>query len=170
MRGNKIVVGVYPYMDDLLKTVEKVKEKGLDYRVYSPTARQEIEDATMPEKSPVRRFTLIGGITGCICGWSLAILCSLDWPMRVSSKDIVSIPGFFVIGYELTILFAALATFLGLLHYCRIPDLFRKIGYDPRFSDNKFGIAVGVEHAELDQVRKTLLDSGAEDVDVRDGL
>jgi len=163
MRGNKAVVGVYTYMDDLLNTVAKMKDKGMDYVVYSPMARHEIESATMPEKSNVRRFTLVGGIVGCISGWSLAILCSLDWPMRTGAKDIVSLPAFFVIGYELTILFAALATFLGILHFCKLPDLFRKVGFDPRFTDDKFGLVVGADDNEVDGVKKTLLDSGADE-------
>ncbi len=172
MRGNtsKVVVGVFHYMDDLLRNVETVKAAGYEYKVYSPMARHEIEHATMPEKSPVRRFTLTGGILGCTAGWSLAILCSMDWPLRVSSKDIVSPPGFFVVGYEWTILFAALATFVALLHYCRIPDIFRKVGYDPRFSDNKFGLVVSVNPTEADSIKKKMMESGAEEVDIRDGL
>lgn len=170
MRGNKVVVGVYTYMDDLLTAVSKVKEMGLDYKVYSPIPRHEIEEATLPQKSNVRRFTLVGGLLGCASGWALAILCSLDWPMRVGAKDIVSIPGFFVIGYEMTILFAALATFLAILHFCRLPDVFRKVGYDPRFSNDKFGLVVGAESAQTDTVKATLFNNGAEEVDVREGM
>lgn len=172
MRGNtnKVVVGVFHYMDDLLRNVEGIKAAGYEYKVYSPMARPEIEHATMPEKSPIRRFTLTGGIVGCIAGWSLAILCSMDWPLRTSAKDIISPPGFFVVGYEWTILFAALSTFVALLHYCRIPDIFRKVGYDPRFSDNKFGLVVNVNPTEADAIKKKMMESGAEEVDIKDGL
>jgi hypothetical protein len=172
MRGNanKIIVGVFHYMDDLLKNIESVKHGGYEYKVYSPMARHEIEHATHPEKSPIRRFTLVGGVFGCIAGWSLAILCSLDWPLRVSAKDIVSPPGFFVVGYEWTILFAALATFLGLLHFCRIPDIFRKVGYDPRFSDNKFGLVVSANSGDAEAIKKHLLENGAEEAEIKDAL
>ena len=90
--------------------------------------------------------------------------------MRVSAKDVVSIPGFVVIGYECTILFGAIATLLGLLHFCRLPDILRKVGYDPRFSDDKFGVVVGCEGGQVDEVMADLKRAGAEEVEVRDGL
>lgn len=170
MKGNKIIVGVYEYLDDVLAIVEKIKARGLDYRVYSPAANHHLEDATFPGKSPVRRVTLTGALTGLTFGFALAILCSMDWPLRVSAKDIVAIPSFFVVGYECTILFGALATLLGVFHFCRLPDVFRKIGYDLRFSDDRFGVAVGVRHEEIESVQKELEESGAERVEVRDGL
>ena len=138
--------------------------------MYSPTIRHEIEEATFPEKSPVRIVTFFGGLFGITAGFALAIMCSLDWPLRVSSKDILSIPGFVVIGYECLILIAALSTFAALLHFCRIPNILRKAGYDPRFNDDKFGIVVGVPVDKLDKVKDQLLQSGADEVDIREGL
>lgn len=170
MKGYKAIVGVFSYLDDALKAVASAKEMKLDYRVYAPTMRHEVEDATFPEKSPVRRFTLAGGILGCTFGFTLAILCSLDWPLRVSAKDIVSIPGFFVIGYECTILFGALATLFSMLHFCRLPDILRKVGYDPRFTYDKFGVVIGCDENQVDEVKKSLADAGADEVEVREGL
>src|SRR5262245_19985363 len=114
MRGNKekAVVGVFTYHDDTIKAIRAAKDANLEYRVYSPVPTHEIAHETMPPKSPSRIFSLAGAVSGCTFGFSLAILCSLDWPMRVSAKDIVSVPGFFVIGYECTILFGAILTLL----------------------------------------------------------
>lgn len=170
MHTYRAIVGVFGYLDDLIKAVEVIKSEKLDYRIYSPTLRHEIEHATFPEKSNVRRFTLGGAITGCTFGFTLAILCSLDWPLRVSAKDIVSVPGFFVIGYECTILFGAIATLLALLHYCRLPNILRKVGYDARFSYDKFGLVVGCGSNQAEEVKSKLLALGAEEVEVRDGL
>lgn len=170
MKGYKAIVGVFSYLDDALKAISAAKEMKLDYRVYAPTLRHEIEDATSSSRSNVRVFTLIGATAGCIFGWALPILCSLDWPLRVSAKDIVSVPGFFVIGYECTILFGAIATLIALLHYCRLPDVLRKVGYDPRFTEDKFGVVVGCTTEQVDKVRASLEASGAEEVEVREGL
>lgn len=170
MEGNKAVVGVFHYLDDLLQAIEKAKTESRDYRVYSPVPHHDIEEATYPQRSNVRRFTMIGAMTGITFGFGLAIMCSLDYPMRVSAKDIVSIPGFVVVGYECTILFGALATLLGMILFCRLPDLLRKIGYDPRFSNNKFGIVIGCESAEVDGIKTTLTRCGAEEVQVKEGL
>ena len=170
MKGNKAVVGVFEYQDDTVKAIETVKQAELDYRVYSPFRDHAIEEASMPNKSPVRKVTMTGAITGITFGFGLAILCSLDYPLRVSAKDVVSIPGFVVIGYECTILFGALATLMAIFHFCRLPDILRKVGYDPRFSVDRYGLVVGCEPETVDDVKQKLLDSGAEEVEVRDGL
>jgi hypothetical protein len=94
----------------------------------------------------------------------------MDYPMRVSAKDIASIPGFFVIGYECMILFAALATMGALLHFCRIPNIFRKVGFDPRFTEDKFGVVVGCERNDVEKVKAQLSQAGADEVDVREGF
>lgn len=170
MKGTKAVVGVFSYLDDTIGAIKKVQSANLDYRVYSPFANHEIEEATSHTKSPVRRVSLTGAITGLCSGFALAIMCSLDWPLRVSAKDIVSIPGFVVIGYECTILFGAIATLLAMFHFCRIPDILRKVGYDPRFTNDKFGVVVGCEAGQVDEVMAQLKSAGAEEVEVRDGM
>lgn len=170
MRGNKVVVGVFHYLDDTLHAVEEAKRINLDYRVYSPVPNHDLEAATFPEKSPVRIITAVGALSGLTFGFALAILCSMDYPMRVSAKSVISPPGFVVIGYECTILFGAIFTLLALFHFCRIPDLFRKIGYDPRFSQDKFGVVVGCEPQQVDEVKAKFTRLGAEEVQVREGL
>lgn len=168
--SSRAVVGVFTYMDDALEAVKKVKAANFDYRMYSPVPRHEIEEVTYPEKSPVRIVSLSAAITGCICGWALAILCSLDWPMRTSAKNIASIPAFFVPGYEWTILFGGLGTLAAIFVFCRIPSVVRAAGYDPRFSNDKFGVVVACSGGQVEDVKRRMLDSGADEVDVRDSL
>ncbi len=170
MRGSKAVVGVFTYLDDTINAVEEAKRNDLDFRVYSPVPNHDLEAATFPQKSPVRFVTATGALTGLIFGFTLAILCSLDYPMRVSAKDVVSPPGFVVIGYECTILLGAIFTLLAMFHFCRLPDLLRKIGYDPRFSQDKFGVVVGCDSQQVDDVKAKLTQAGAEEVQVRNGL
>ena len=169
-KPTKAVVGVFGFMDDLLHAVEAVKATKLDYRVYSPFASHEIEHATSHTRSPIRFITALGAITGLTFGFFIAIWMSLDYPLRVSAKDIVSIPGFVVIGYECTILFGAIATLTGMFHFCRIPNIFRKFGFDPRFSDNKFGLVIGCSPEQSREVESSLRKFGAEEVEVRDAL
>lgn len=169
-KPTKSVVGVFGFMDDLTNAIASVKESKFDFTVYSPFASHEIEDTALPGKSPVRFFTAAGALSGLIGGFTLAIMTAMDYPMRVSAKDVVSIPGFVVIGYECTILLGAIFTLTGLFALCKIPDLFRKPGYDARFSDNKFGLVVGCSADQVKDVESSLRRFGAEDVEVRDGL
>lgn len=170
MKGERAVVGVFEYLDDTLSAINFAKEQEFSYRVFSPCASHEIEQAASPERSPVRFLTFAGALFGLIGGFALAIWCSLDWPLRTSAKTIVSIPAFAVIGYECTILFGALATLGGVFHFCRLPDVLRKVGYDSRFSKDRFGVVVGCSANEADEIRARLEGLGAEQVEVRDGL
>lgn len=170
MKGPKAVVGVYTFLDDALAAIQLAKAGNLDYRVYSPVPHHDLEEATLPGKSPVRFLTAIGGILGCTAGFALAIWTSLDYPLRVSAKDVVSVPGFFVIGYECTILFGGIFTLLALLHFCRLPHLLRRVGYDPRFSQDKFGVVIGCQTQMVDEVVEKLRQTGADEVQVREGL
>lgn len=166
----KAVVGVFSYLDDALEAVEKVKKDNIDYRMYSPVPRHEIEEVTYPQKSPVRMVSLCAAITGLSFGFGLSILTSLDWPLRVSAKNIVSIPGFFVPGYECTILFGGVFTLFALLFFCKIPNVLRAVGYDPRFSNDKFGVVAACSGAQVDAIKKKMVDSGADEVNVRESL
>lgn len=168
--STRAVVGIFTFMDDALEAVKKVKAASLDYRMYSPVPRHEIEEVTYPEKSPVRLVSFTAAFTGCMCGFALAILCSLDWPMRTSAKNIASIPAFFVPGYEWTILFGGLGTLMAIFVFCRIPNVLRTAGYDPRFSNDKFGVVVACAGNQVEDVKKRMMDSGADEVDVRESL
>jgi len=90
--------------------------------------------------------------------------------MRTSAKNIVSVPAFFVPGYEWTILFGGLGTLLAIFIFCKIPSVLRTAGYDPRFSHDKFGVVVACTGNQVEGVKKHLFDSGADEVDVRDSL
>jgi len=170
MSGSKAVVGVFTYLDDTLKAIKAMKESNHDIKAFAPFACPELSEAIEPKRSPVRFVTGTGAVTGLTFGFSLAILCSLDWPLRVSAKNVISVPAFVPIGYECTILFGGIFTLLALLHFCKIPDILRKIGHDPRFTYDKFGLVVACDGAEVDDVKSQLKKLGADEVEVRDGL
>lgn len=162
---NQGVVGVYSYLDCVLDAIKKLKSEGFrDMKVFSPAPNHEIEHAVDLPESPVRFFTLFGGLFGATCGFAFTILTSLAYPIAVSAKPIVSIPPYMVIVFELTILFGALSTFLGLI----INSLLRKrvpvTLYDERFTDDKFGVVVICERENMSKVEQILNSTGAEEV------
>ncbi|MCI5064740.1 DUF3341 domain-containing protein [bacterium] len=170
MKGNRVVVGVFGYLDDAIAAVEAAKQEGLEYKVYSPVPNHHLDDATSTDRGPVRFISGIGAVTGLTAGFALAIMCSLDYPLRTSAKAIVSVPGFVVIGYECTILFGAIATLTALVLLCGLPNVLRNAGYDPRFSRDKFGVLIGCDSRKTEEVKNRLLEIGAEEVEVEDGL
>jgi len=166
----KAVTGVFEYVDQLLTATNEVKAKEYKFTVYSPALNHEIVHEISPERSHVRFFTGFGAVCGLIAGFTLAIWTSLDYPLRTSAKEIVSIPGFVVCGYEWAILWGGLATLTGMMILCKIPNLVRKVGYHPRFSDDRFGVVVNCPSEEVENLKNSLTKAGAEEVIVSEAL
>jgi len=110
-------------------------------------------------------FTLVGGIAGCAIGAWITLYMSYDWPLVLGGKPIGSIPPYVVIMFEMTILFGALSTILGIGFNALFAA--RRLGtvaYDPRFTNDKFGIFVPAESARQSQIEGLLRGAGAEEV------
>jgi hypothetical protein len=131
--------------------------------VYSAAPNHEIEEALDQSVSPVRLFTLIGGLTGCAAGFGMTIWMSLDWPLVVGGKPIASIPPYVVIGFELTILLGALSTVAAVALLSVLMGK-RGIAYDPRFSDDQIGIFVPGGADQQGAVEQLLRSAGAVEV------
>lgn len=161
------VLGIFTYLDATLEAIQKLRAAGhTDFTVYSPIPRHEIEDALGQAVSPVRIFTLIGGIAGCAVGAWLTLWMSYDWPVVVGGKPIGAIPPYVVIMFEMTILFGALSTILGILFNSAFAA--RRLGtiaWDHRFTNDKFGVFVPAADAKAVGAAEALLKgAGADEV------
>ena len=87
----------------------------------------------------------------------------VDWPIMTGGKAIVSLTPFVVIAFELTILFAALMTVAGFMLSSGLPRL-RSGPYDPRFSQDRWGVLVTCANERAATVRAQLAQAGAEEV------
>jgi len=159
------IVGVFAHLDDLLEAIRHLRAGGFEeLRALSPVPLQEIDEALGRRESPVRVFTLVGGILGGVTGLFLTINTSIGYPLIVGGKPIVAIPAFIVITFELTILFGALGTVLGLLTNARVPRLRLGPAFDPRFCSDRFGLFVRCQPGEVETVSRLLLGAGAEEI------
>lgn len=159
------VLGVFAHMDSATDAIRRLRHDGIPVTVYSPTPRHEVEEALDPPESAVRIFTLMGAFTGSAAGAALAIWASLDWPLIVGGKEIVSLPAFSVIIFEVTILLGALSTVAGLFITGRLPHIGPSEGlYHPSFTSGRFGVFAHVGADRFDQVRGVMTESGSEEV------
>jgi Protein of unknown function (DUF3341) len=162
MRG---VLGAFRELDAVVEAIEELKQqKYVDINVYSPTPRHELEHAVHPPPSPVRRFTLIGGVLGCTFGYWIAIWCSKYWPLVVGGKAIASWIPYTIYGFELMVLIGGLSTVAGLFINSRIPRITMTVGYDPRFSHGDYGIFVEAAPDRLRAAEDVLRKHGAVEV------
>jgi hypothetical protein len=163
----EMVVGVFAHVDTTVKALEELRAKGYhDLEVYMPAPMHEIEEVMERDRpvSRVRLFTLIGGLTGTVSGFVLTIWSALQWGLITGGKPVVSIPPFVVIAFELTILFGGLSTVLGMVLLSRLPRFHHTSAYDPRFSNDRFGVAVRCAPGRGGSVTEILRRAGAEEV------
>jgi hypothetical protein len=158
------VLGVFAEIDAAVEAIEKLKAAGLHRIItFSPMPSHDLEHALHPTASPVRLFTLVGGLTGAATGFALPTLTSLDWPLVTGGKPIISIPPMVIIAFELTILFAALSTVAGLFINARLPRARSQVIYDPSFSAGHFGVFVSANGSTA-KARQIMMESGATSV------
>ncbi|HKZ06490.1 MAG TPA: DUF3341 domain-containing protein [Methylomirabilota bacterium] len=161
------VLGIFAHVDTTLQAIRDLRAKGYgDLTVYTPVPVEEIEEEIehIRPHSKVRLFTVIGGVTGAATGFFLTIWSSLKWDLITGGKASVSIPPFVIIGFELTILFGGLATVLAVLLLGRLPKLRPSPTYDPRFTLDRFGVAVACPPDRAQAVSALLSAAGAEEV------
>ena len=160
------VLGVFAHMDSATDAIRRLRGDGYEVTVYSPTPRHELEEAMETPESPVRIFTLTGAFTGTAAGTALATWSSIDWPLIVGGKEIVALPAFSVIMFELTILLGALSTVAGLFILGRIPHIGPPEApmYHPSFTAGHFGVFAHAPRDRYDQVQSILSEAGSEEV------
>ena len=137
------VIGAFAELDSTVHAIEDLRKQNFsDITVYTPTPRHELEEAMQPPKSPVRRFTLVGGLLGVTFGYWIPIWISDYWPLVVGGKPVASWVPYTIIGFELMVLIGSLSTVFGMFAVSRIPRLTMTVGYDGRFSHGDYGIWV----------------------------
>ncbi len=159
------VIGFFADYGALLEAVKGAQAGRCgELRTISPVPLPEINELLGGKPSPVRRFTLAGGLTGFVVGWVLTIGSVYHYPLIVGGKPLISLTPFAVIAYICTILFGALFTVTGMLLNARLPRIQVGRGYDPRLTGNRFGLQVICNQQEVEAIRQKMLDYGAEEV------
>ncbi len=159
------VLGVFPYLDSAVAAIRQLRKSGFkDLTVYTPVPRHELEEAVARRESPVRLFTITGGLLGALSGYALTAFTSLTWPLVVGGKPLFHMIPYTVIAFELTVLFGALATVLGLFVNARLPRVSFETTYDPRFSNDTIGVLVRCGPDRVGAARDILARAGAAEV------
>ncbi len=131
----------------LVRAARAAREQG--YRkldAYSPFPIEELNDALHLHKNMLSLIVLIGGILGGICGYMLQYYVTVIYfPINIGGRPLHSWPSYIVITFEVTVLFAAIATVLGLMALCGLPMPYHPVFNVKRFamaSDNRFFLCI----------------------------
>ena len=170
MATTETVLGVFAHVDTTVRALEELRAKGyLDLTVYTPVPVHEIEDVLERDRpvSRVRLFTLLGALTGLGSAWLLTAWTSLTWNLFVGGKPPIGLPvspPYIVIMFEMMVLFGGIATVIGMVALGRLPKFRRSASFDPRFTNDRFGVAVHCAAARSASVREILRSAGADEV------
>jgi len=122
---------------DLMHAAEKVRDAGFKrWDVHSPFPIHGMDGAMGLGKSWLSALVFVGGVTGLITAVLLQFVpSSIIYPMIVHGKpyDFMTVPAFFPIMFELTILLSAIFCITGLCVFTRLP-----MWYHPMFNWDRF--------------------------------
>jgi hypothetical protein len=161
------ILASYEYLDSTIDAIGGLRKAGFQVKAYAPYPDHHIEHALGYDQSPVRVFTLVGGLTGAATGLAFPTWTSLDWPLVVGGKPIVSIPAYIIITFEMMVLFGALSTIIGLFYLSRLPNVKPAVIYDPEFTAGRYGVYVEAEGTKLDEARKIM--NAEQPIELREG-
>jgi len=157
--------GSYDRPDRIAEAITQLKGRGYtDLETYAPAPFPEVDNAVIEKPSPVRLFTLVGGLTGVVTGYALTIWMANDWQIMLGGKPFTSIPPYTIIAFELTILFGGVLTVLGLFGVGRLYPRKLDAAYEPRFSAEEFGLVVRCRERDVAEIEALMRGHGAVEV------
>lgn len=149
--GHKVygIAAEYPTAAALYHAAEQVRDAGFKrWDVYSPFPIHGMDDAMGIGKSWLSTPVLCGGITGLLTAVVLTFgPSSFIYPLVVHGKPVnwKTIPAFFPIMFELTVLFSAFTAFFSVLIMNGLPRWYHPIFNWERFkraTDDGFFLAI----------------------------
>ena len=132
--------------------------------LMSPVPIEGVEEVLGEKKSAIKRFTFFGGIFGACFGFSLAAGTAVLYLHPSGGRPIITLPPFFIITYEMGILFGILATVIGFFISARLPAMTDRV-YVPEAAVDKFAVAVPCDNDEdFTRAEAILQKAGAEEI------
>src|SRR5246500_5518061 len=130
------VIAEFPSATTLYQAAEQVRDKGYRFwDVHSPFPIHGMNKAMGLRRSPLGYIIFCGGLTGFLTAASLEYIpSSFLYPLIVHGKPVnfFTVPAFFPIMFELTILFSAFTAFFGVFVLNRLPRFHHPLfGYRP---------------------------------------
>lgn len=125
MSEERRTVGMAGLFDDvniLVAAAEKVRDAGYtQWDCHTPYPVHGLDDAMGLKPSPLPYICLTAGFIGGGLGLFMQYwMSAVDYPVRIGGKPLFSWEAFVPITFEAFVLFAALATFGGMIKLCKL--------------------------------------------------
>ncbi|MDP0489527.1 MAG: DUF3341 domain-containing protein [Verrucomicrobiota bacterium JB023] len=172
---------VYGYLAEfesaskLYKAAEKVRDAGFEkWDCYSPYPIHGLDNAMGIKRSILPYMVFFGGLTGFFTALALAYITQVSiYPTVVQGKpaNIFTVPAFFPIMFELTVLFSGFTTLFGLLGLMQLPRYNHPLFASKQFArvtDDGFFIAIEARDPKFsaESTKQLLADIGGANIEL----
>ncbi len=159
------IMGTFAYEEDFLAAAENLVKSGFEnISLLSPVPLEEAQKILGLGKSPVRRFSLAGALIGAASGFAMCVATALIFILPTGGRAIITLPPYFVITYEMTILFGVLFTLLGFHFVSGLPAWHDKPYLDSANIDRFVVVVEGTEGEEAARAEAIIGGAGAEEI------
>src|SRR5437868_4634584 len=140
----------------LVAAARRTKEAGFKkFDAYTPFPIHELDDAMDLHDNRVSLFTLIGGLIGCIGGFSLASWVeAVALPLNIGGRPLISAPMYIPITFECTVLIGGLTAAISMIIMNGLPSPYHPVFNVERFADasgSKFFLCIESEDPQFDR-------------------
>ena len=134
--GTYAVVAEFASAEALLEAAEKTSQEGYRHTdAYTPFPVHGLSDAIRFHDVRMPWLILCGGLCGGFFGFTLQwYTATIDYPLSVGGKPFNSLPSFFPVTFESTILFSALTAFICTFALNGLPKPYHPIFNTPNFT------------------------------------
>ncbi len=144
----EILVAEFDAPEPFVEAARHVRGLGHEHvDAFSPFPIPELDEALATRRTRLPRLVFAGGLFGGALAFAFQWWANgIDYPLDVGGRPTNSIPTHVLIVFELTVLFAAIAAFVGVLVGSKLPRLHDPVFDLPNFertSEDRYWIVVG---------------------------
>jgi len=141
---------------ELVLAARRTREAGFrKFDAYTPYPIHELDAAMDLHDNRVSKFTFLGGLFGCVGGFSLASWCAaVAFPLNIGGRPLISVPMFIPVTFECTILVGGLTAALSMLAMNGFPSPYHPVFNVERFVDasrSKFFLCIESADPKFDR-------------------
>jgi len=169
------VIGEFATPDALVAATQQMREKGhVNMDTYSPYPLHGGSEALGLPRSKVPLIAFGAAMTGLVTAFAMqTYMNSVSYPLNVGGRPVLSLPAWFPIMFELTVLFCAFGIFFGLMALSRLPQPYHPVFESEAFrsaSTHGFWLSIGQKPgSDMNSVMSELTGLGATSVSVVSG-
>jgi hypothetical protein len=149
-------------VEPFLEACEKIRDAGFKrWDAHAPYPVHGLNDAMGIKHTRLPLLVLGAGLTGGSVGMGLQWwMNSHNYPLVISGKPLFGIPANIPIVFELTILFAAITAFVGMLAMNNLPLWYHPVFTSERFkraTSDRFFIVIESRDPKFDEAKTTAM-------------